>query len=413
MIFLKGLLRKGTRQHSASCLAAVIRTVVGCLWLIGGSVNGSSGFESSLRAGFDTNVMRANLALDREQDSYFARLELKADRKISRTTAATYEIGGSTFVSARSEDHLRQTVTIRTVTDSGFRGNLSSVFVFGPRDAVDFVNGRNSWATVQARERRQQWQHRVSLSQMWDSNRFFVRPAASLVYFDLNSRVRPGSAGYDNWIDRYDLSGGVDLGRPFSQDSEIYLGFRSGRQFQDNEGGRPSARSNRYHRIFIGFRNLHVAGIAVAVETGPTFHRYDDPDSIGESSIDSWYVKALFKGPAYAQGRWEGEIRLDRGVASTGLLSSESRSFLMRYQLPLSERSQLRIASSAKGLVYDGRPIADWIYETSLFWDFTWKIGSTLQCGVSFEAGRDRAPPKNPGREFDRWKFEAAWKLKF
>lgn len=107
---------------------------------------------------------------------------------------------------------------------------------------------------------------------------------------------------------------------------------------------------------------------------------------------------------------WRLEARLERSVASSGLLSSEVRSFSFQYGRKLADRSRLEITTGARALVYDGVAISDWVFHGTAQWTYRLADNQSFLFRWKLEEGRDRAPPRNPGREFSRTIVEAAWK---
>lgn len=366
----------------------------------------------ALEAGYDANVYRLDVGDLGKRGSWTLGLRPVVEWRPLDRLFLSYTGDLALFIDESGEDNLRHTLVLRLSEPERFTARTAMTRVQGPRDAVEFADGRNAWATTLVRERRDQWQNRTSLQGMLRQGDFYARPVASLVYFDLDSRVRGGVPGYDNWINRYDLQGGFDLGRELEA-GEVYLGLRRGRQHQGDQGGRPSSRSNNYHRVFLGFSGEPVAALTLDAEVGPSFHRYDDPASVGPSSIDAWYVSARARAGLSARDTVSAGASMSKAVASTGLLSSESRSFSADYVRRFAEGGSVRIHGGARGLVYDGRPIKDWMFTGGVA--LAWPLSQNLDFGLDFlyEEGRDRAPPRNAAREFTRSTVSAGMEYRF
>jgi len=75
---------------------------------------------------------------------------------------------------------------------------------------------RNNYAHGTARERRNQIQDRYTILVQYNTGNFFVRPVSSLIFYNLNTDLFNTSSapykGYQDYIDRYDLNGGVAVG---------------------------------------------------------------------------------------------------------------------------------------------------------------------------------------------------------
>lgn len=383
---------------------------VACVLFFFGAAAHGVEFEVHAVGGIDSNLFRADLGDGVSESTAFAEVSGRLAAEPIEALRLQYLADAFLTPTHPTENNLRQTIRLAVIGSKNLRLETAMTFIAGPREAVRFIQGRNSWATVQARERRQQWQNRTFFHYRFDYESYFIRPAASLIFFDLNSRVRTGVLGYDNWIDRYDLQAGFDVGRAFHGGDEVYLGWRFGRQFQDDDGGRPSTRSNHFDRFFAGVRFSWSEVIQGVVEVGPSMHRYDQPGSVGKPGIDSWYLQAQLHGSNRYMDSWRLEARLERSVASSGLLSSEVRSFSFQYGRKLADRSRLEITTGARALVYDGVAISDWVFHGTAQWTYRLADNQSFLFRWKLEEGRDRAPPRNPGREFSRTIVEAAWK---
>ncbi len=388
-----------------------------CLWALtsvasqasGGAVTVSAGAES----GYDSNVYRVDVGDLGKRGSWTLGLQPSVEWRPVERLSLAYAGEAAFFLDESGEDHARHTVTLRYAESGRFLFQSATTRVQGPRDAVAFVDGRNAWSTTLVRERRDQWQNRTRVQGTVRHGEWFARPSASLVYFDLDSRVRPGVPGYDNWINRYDLQGGVDLGRDLEA-GEVYIGWRRGRQHQGDQGARPTTRSNNYHRVFLGFSGKPTDALTLDAEVGPSFHRYGDPASVGPSSIDAWFVNARARLRVSAHDTLSANASMSKAVASTGRLSSEVRSFGMEYARELGDGSQMRIHAGARGLVYDGSLVKDWIYSAGIGWGRDLAENLRLHLDLAHEEGRDRRDGDAvAAREFARTVVSARLQYRF
>ncbi|MCC5806846.1 MAG: hypothetical protein JJU00_11020 [Opitutales bacterium] len=366
------------------------------------AVADSVSVRAGVEGGYDSNVYRVDVGELGKRGSWTFGLHPTVEWRPSAHFSLTYAGEAAFFLDENGEDHARHTVTLRYAEAGRFLLQSATTRVQGPRDAVLFADGRNAWATTLVRERRDQWQNRTRVEGTVRRGDFFVRPSASLVYFDLDSRVRTGVPGYDNWTNRFDLQGGLDLGREL-ESGEIYVGWHRGRQHQGDQGGRPTTRSNKYHRLFLGFSGTPTEALTLDAEAGPSFHRYDDPASVGPSAIDAWYVNVRARLRISDQDTVTANASMSKAVASTGLLSSEVRSFGAAYTRQWDDGSQLRVHGGARGLVYDGSLVKDWIYSAGIGW--ARDLGENLRLNLDLvrEEGRDdRDGPAVAAREFTR-----------
>ena len=90
----------------------------------------------------------------------------------------------------------------------------------------------NAYSTVAPRERREQIQDRTMVEFQYDWNRWFIRPTASLLDYDMMTE-QFNVTGYQNYESRYDVNGGPDLGYKINASLAMTLGYRYGHQYQD------------------------------------------------------------------------------------------------------------------------------------------------------------------------------------
>ena len=399
------------KRRFKSCVGAA------CLWVLASAAPSAAGGAVTagvgVAAGYDSNVYRMDAGDLAKRGSWTLGLHPSVDWRPFEGLSLAYAGEASFFLDESGEDHARHTVTLRYAEPGRFFFQSATTRVQGPRDAVEFVDGRNAWATTLVRERRDQWQNRTSAHATLRQGEWFARPSASLVYFDLDSRVRLGVPGYDNWINRYDLQGGVDLGREL-ETGEVYIGWRRGRQHQGDQGARPTTRSNKYHRVFLGFSGNPVEALSLDVEAGPSFHRYDDPASAGPSSIDAWYVNARARLRIGEQDTLSATASMNKAVASTGVLSSEMRAFTVEYSRTLIDGGRLRMHAAARGLIYDGSLVKDWMYPFGAGWTQEWTENLRTEIDLTREEGRDRRDgPAVASREFSRTVLSARLNYRF
>jgi hypothetical protein len=103
-----------------------------------------------------------------------------------------------------------------------------------------------------------------------------------LLYYDLKTAQLGGITGYQNYADRYDVSGGADFGYKVATNAAVTLGYRYGRQYQQQYAsaidGYGFSSSSDYQRVLLGFEGSPVSWLTAKVQGGPDFRAYD-PDS--------------------------------------------------------------------------------------------------------------------------------------
>ena len=198
---------------------------------------------------------------------------------------------------------------------------------------------RNFYAQAAPRERRDQIQDRsiVSFQYGWDN--FFVRPTASLLYYDLNTILYNAAVapfiGYQNWPDRYDVNGGVDGGYKVTPALAVTLGYRYGYQYQAQFPLSISAdrhfSSSTYQRVLAGVEGNLWSWLSIKLAAGPDFRDYNPMAAVNNSHDIFPYVEATvtanitpYQTLTFATREWQ-------WVASTGLVPYYDSNYLLTY----------------------------------------------------------------------------------
>lgn len=199
---------------------------------------------------------------------------------------------------------------------------------------------RSAYATAVARERRKQIQDRTALVFQYDIGKFFIRPTASLLYYDLmtdwHHAVGPQYVGYQNYADRADVNGGADLGYKITPDVAVTLGYRYGHQYQQAYTPAIDASfhsSSDYQRILLGVEGTPLKWLNVKVLGGPDFRTYNDTAPLNDLNYNTYYGEALLTATVskdqtvsftYKQWQW---------VSSTGKLPYFDSTYILNYHL--------------------------------------------------------------------------------
>ena len=115
---------------------------------------------------------------------------------------------------------------------------------------------------------------------------WFVRPMASTYVHDFKSRMRyvpPADRSayvYENYIDRQDIQGGLDVGYRFLDKTFGVLGYRYGRQGQyrapNGTAGAliDSPYDSAYHRVLVGIEGAPLDWLKLNVLVGPDIRQF-------------------------------------------------------------------------------------------------------------------------------------------
>ena len=139
-------------------------------------------------------------------------------------------------------------------------------------------NFLSAFATVADRERRRQIQDRANVSVQFDQEKWFFRPVASLLYYNMMTELLntalPANVGYQNYCDRYDVNGGADIGYKITPQLALTLGYRYGHQYQQQYSFSPYSSSSDYQRVLAGIEGNPWRWLNVKIQGGPDFRNY-------------------------------------------------------------------------------------------------------------------------------------------
>ncbi|HEY4245637.1 MAG TPA: hypothetical protein VGM64_02210 [Lacunisphaera sp.] len=156
---------------------------------------------------------------------------------------------------------------------------------------------RNNYAHAPARERRAQVQDRYTASLQYTSGNFFVRAASAMTLFDLDTDLHNTSVapykGYQNYVDRYDINGGLDFGYKITPAIALTLGYRDGYQYQQKFDVAISAdqhaSSNHYQRVLFGLEGKPAKWLTAKLAVGPDARKYESSAAIADLSTTRFY----------------------------------------------------------------------------------------------------------------------------
>ena len=242
------------------------------------------------------------------------------------------------------------------------------------------------------RERREQWQDRTALTLTYDQPDWFFRTTGSLLDYNLKTdqiAVPTAQAGYVNYVDRYDINGGADLGYKVLTNFAFTAGYRAGHQYQQKL---PSAidpygqtSTADYQRFLLGFEGSPLNWLKLKVQAGPDFRNYnanapvrdDNPVTFyGESSLTAKATKDDTISLGYRHWRW---------VSSTGMVPDDESTYELNYKHQFnsqwSARLGLRVQSAdyscgeawASGLGLHSPATALTNFKNQ--WDYTYSAG--------------------------------------
>jgi hypothetical protein len=160
---------------------------------------------------------------------------------------------------------------------------------------------RNFFAQAATRERRNQMQDRASIVLQYDLDKWFFRPSASLLGYDLqtdwhNSTEAPYK-GYQNWPSRFDVNGGTDIGFRLTPDLAVTAGYRYGDQDQQQLPKSVTTdshySSSEYQRALLGLEGHPLSWLSFRLTGGPDFRDYNTNAPVDNLHMVTYYGEAV------------------------------------------------------------------------------------------------------------------------
>ncbi len=299
-------------------------------------------------------------------------------------------------LSGKSRDTAWEQSNAFTYTDGNRLGPI-----FGAPGAVPAIGG------IPLRDRREAFIYRGGFKLTYPVGRWFLRPVATAYLHDFmteqhDPRVAP-YVGYENYIDRQDVSGGVDVGLKCLEEASVVLGYRFGRQDQYQLLGVDSPYDSAYHRLLVGLEGTLLPGLKVAILGGPDLRDFaDNPDPAFDPDEVLYWIDASV---TWLPGKRDSVTLACRRYEQPAF-SSHSVYEDITYDVTWKHTFSSRVSARLGFRAYLGdwqAPVdrEDWIYTPGV--SVTWAITDRL--GWDFAYAYDWVESKVPrteGREYTR-----------
>ncbi|MDD2708010.1 MAG: hypothetical protein PHV34_08375 [Verrucomicrobiae bacterium] len=248
----------------------------------------------TFRESYDSNVYYCNVPPLGNQDSMISTINPKfginfvpllgiKDDGFEKLTLA-YSPVINYYHAETSENHTAHNIGNQIkgrVEDFSYDLNSLFMVVDGNDTSLAYPNGFNAYAPAPViRNRRAQIAEIGKLTLRYDLNSdWFVRTVAQTVYQDFGVRMMSTVPGYLNFIDRYDVNVGPDIGYNVTKEFAVALGFRAGHQGQSmfdggNAGASATSDNNNYMRALAGLEGKPWSWLQLNVSAGPDFRHY-------------------------------------------------------------------------------------------------------------------------------------------
>jgi hypothetical protein len=277
-----------------------------------------------------------------------------------------------------------------------------------------YDKNRSCYATAAARERRKQIQDRTTISFQYDTDNIFVRPTASLLYYDLltdwhNSSVAPYK-GYQDYVDRADVNGGMDFGCKATKKLVITAGYRYGYQYQqafpatvDKSGsatvnGQRTQSSANYQRLLLGLEGKPWNWLTMKVAGGPEFRDYNPAAPVNNYHPVNYYGEAALTASLTTSQNLSFIYKHFQWVSSTGKCPYTDSTYSLAYHLNATKQLGLDLAAKYANADYTCGSAAktgnsslrdDAMYSLSAGASFAFSPHISASLGYTYNLGRN------------------------
>jgi hypothetical protein len=156
---------------------------------------------------------------------------------------------------------------------------------------------RNNFAHSLARERRSQVQDRYTATVQADFGNVFIRPISQLTYYNLDTTLENTAnapfKGYQDYVDRYDINGGADLGFKITSTFAVTVGYRDGYDYQQQFALAINTdqhfSSNHYQRALLGVEGKILPWLTIKAVAGPDYRDFNKDTPISDLKTTRFY----------------------------------------------------------------------------------------------------------------------------
>ncbi|MHB1305746.1 MAG: hypothetical protein ACYC23_01540 [Limisphaerales bacterium] len=167
---------------------------------------------------------------------------------------------------------------------------FNNALVFTDGNSTNLIyglpGGPPAAGAIPVRDRRDATIYRNGVKLLYPFKDWFLRPVAATYLHDFRSR-QSTTPGYQNYADRKEISGGLDIGRKLTGKFSTFVGYRYGWQDQEDLLDRGIAYDNHFQRVLAGFEGQLLEWLKLNVAVGPDFRQFGDQVAPGFDRSDT------------------------------------------------------------------------------------------------------------------------------
>ena len=391
-------------------------------------------------------------------------IALALENKSCFVTAVSPKVGVN-FAPLLGDQHLLQTLSLGYAADIVNYGSASTenydahriiAAINGKTDDVSF-SAENTFSAIDGsklgpfypgalasaisigilRERRDQLQDRSVVSLQYDVDKLFIRPTGYFQDYDLQTEQLSkaqvgGQAGYQNYSDRYDVNGGLDLGYRIMPAFAATLGYRYGAQYQETFAKSIDpvgfSASSDYQRILVGFEGKPIQWLDAKFQIGPDFRDYGSKAPVSDPHMVTYYGEASLTATISSKDSLSFNYKQFQWVSSIGKSPYFDSAFDLNYKRKLTDQLSMDLGARVVEADYTSgldttKPVGtqalfkrdDTMTTMSVGLTYTFNAHASVSLAYSLDLGRNAEDGiVNPGtREFNRNVVSAAARFSF
>ena len=259
---------------------------------------------------------------------------------------------------------------------------------------------------IPVRDRRDAAIYRNSFKLTQTMGKAFLRPIINSYVHDFQTEQHaPVGAfvGYENYIDRYDVGGGLDVGYAIAAKTWLLLGYRFGYQHQGHLLGAPSLYSNYYNRFLVGVEGAPTEWLKLNVLAGPDVRDFPSatPPAFNRNELLYFVDASVSLMPTKQDTVTLAARRYEQPAFVSGSMYED-----IVYDLSYRHRFSAQFTAGAGFRFYGGNwqaPVnrEEWIYTPSAILTYTHDKHLSGELAYSYD-WVDTKVPSTEGREFTR-----------
>ena len=192
--------------------------------------------------------------------------------------AVSYSPEVAFYHSVSSEDYVTHRGSLNLggkVKDTTWELLNGIVWIDGNDRSPTFTGpgGAPALGGVPLRDRRDAAIYREGFKLQHPIGDWFLRPVASAYVHDFQTK-QSAAAGYQNYADRNDVNGGLDVGYKAFKDTSLVVGYRHGSQEQSTVLKSPIEYGNTYERLLAGIEGKPADWLKLGLMIGPDFRSF-------------------------------------------------------------------------------------------------------------------------------------------